>query len=50
MDILPSFPVIGELDLNKLILYEVRLLRNTEWYIIINLINNSVIMRSFGLM
>lgn len=45
MDILPSFPVIGELDLNKLILFEV-----TEWYIIINLINNGVIMRSFGLM
>lgn len=45
MDIFPSFPVIGELDLNKLILYDV-----TEWYIIINLINNGVIMRSFGLM
>lgn len=45
MDSLPSFPVIGELDLNKLILFEV-----TGWYIIINLINNGVIMRSFGLM
>lgn len=37
--------MIGELDLKKLILYKV-----TEWYIIINLINNGVIMRSFGLM